>query len=144
MPLSETAYWAEWPTCSQCGRRRQTECPICGTAGNDFPLAEFLAPPEPIRGSRLAHGEQPNENTSCEPTSNAPAAEILLHCPQCDEVFHPQFYRRCAECGLDQGRGIQPPIWEPEPLPFRVTVTIFGLVGIALASMLYLWMLFAA
>ena len=28
-----------WPTCPECGKKRHTMCPICETAGSDFPPA---------------------------------------------------------------------------------------------------------
>ncbi|MBQ1455210.1 MAG: hypothetical protein IIZ25_05115 [Thermoguttaceae bacterium] len=31
---------AMWPVCPQCGERRFVVCPVCGSAGNLFPLAD--------------------------------------------------------------------------------------------------------
>lgn len=72
--------WQEWPICPECGTRRQTECTYCGSAGNDFRLADIEADE---RGER-----------------------VLLGCSDCDDLFQPKFYRLCANCGHDFGGGL--------------------------------------
>ncbi len=84
----ENRKWEHWPTCPSCNRRRQTVCPVCGVAGDGFPLADYLAPPEPLRGSRQA--DKPPLRVEED------GLEVLLICPQCDEAFPPSFYRYCA------------------------------------------------
>lgn len=124
--------WIEWPVCPQCERRRQTVCSVCGTAGIEFDLAEYLAPAEHVCETRA------NEEAS------APASEeleVLLMCPQCDEVFKPRFYRLCAQCGFDFGAGIEIAQSESTPLPPRVVWTILGLAAFGLSLLAYFWWL---
>ena len=126
--------WTDWPCCAHCGRPRLTVCPICGAAGERFPLAEFLAPAAPVRRSRGGAPEPPERDDA--------AVEILLVCPQCDEAFAPRFYRRCPQCGHDEGTGIdlRPP--DIEPLSDTILLVICGLVAGVVAMMLYLRWLF--
>lgn len=94
---SDPFEWDEWPCCPRCGRRRLTRCPGCQTSGTRFPLAEFIGPDGPDAPIRIvADGRED------------PADEVLLVCPTCDEAFHPDFYRRCEECGHAFPRGIDP------------------------------------
>jgi hypothetical protein len=71
-------------SCPNCDRPRMAICPVCETAGNDFPAADSPA-----------YGLENDE----------PA---LLICPTCDEPFEPGYLRRCEWCGHDFGRGIEP------------------------------------
>ncbi len=91
----------DWPTCRHCRRPRQTSCPICQTAGNQFPEA-FL----PDR-----------ENTAPEVASEP--ARLYVLCPTCDEPFAPQFLARCEWCGhrFRDGRETPPP--SPVTSPFE-------------------------
>jgi hypothetical protein len=138
------SFWTAWPACAECGRRRQTECPTCGSAGTEFPMAEYQAPTEPIHGSRDAGAANRSGATGLEQGPVAPRLPSwpLLHCPQCDEAFTPRFYRQCPQCGHDQGEGIRFQSWQPEPISHRVVITILGLLGLALGTALYLWRLF--
>ena len=88
----EPLMWEEWPRCPRCRRLRQTLCPSCGSAGTNFPLAEFMPPPDPDEPIHLV-AEDP----------------VLLVCATCDQVFEPQFYRHCEQCDYDFGRGLTPP-----------------------------------
>jgi hypothetical protein len=81
--------WQDWPVCPQCGQRRQARCPICGTAGTDFPLADL----------DRAGG----------------VSQVLLFCPTCDDHFRPEFYRRCHACGHDYRCGVLPAGERPPP-----------------------------
>jgi len=87
--------WTDWPTCPQCGRRRQTVCPICETAGTDLPLAD----PNHV-GVAPTLGPQKNEADSNRP---------LLICTTCDEPFPPQFYQVCQWCGYEYEEGLPAP-----------------------------------
>ncbi|MEX2172906.1 MAG: DUF2007 domain-containing protein [Pirellulaceae bacterium] len=74
------ATWKEWPACPRCQTPRQARCPICGTAGTEFPLADLEETPEGPR--------------------------VLLICATCDDHFRPEFFRLCHQCGYDYGDGI--------------------------------------
>ena len=136
--------WTDWPECSQCSRRRQPVCPTCGVAGNQFLLAEFLAPSERVRASRTEEndpsaGDTPDGDT---PDGDTGELEILLLCPQCDEAFPPRFYRCCQACGCDEGDGIEVRRWTPEPLSDELLVAIGGLFLVACLLGTYFWFLF--
>lgn len=73
--------WQEWPQCPECGERRHTRCPLCGMAGDRFPLVDL-------------------ETTEAGP-------RVLLMCAACDDPFRPEFYRLCHRCGHDFGHGIR-------------------------------------
>jgi len=126
--------WDQWPVCPKCGRRRQTVCPVCATAGIEFDLAEYLAPPEPGRETR-------SDGASTPPTESE--LEVLLMCPQCDEAFQPRFYRRCAECGFDFADGIEIVQRESAPLSPRVVWAIVGMVTLGVGLLVYFWWLLA-
>jgi hypothetical protein len=104
----------ETAMCPDCGRPRMAICPVCETAGTDFPAAD--APPK-----------GPQDET-----------ELLLICPTCDEPFEPGYLRRCEWCGHDFGRGIEPsqPVLRPprEPINPRVVV-VFALIAASIAGL---------
>ena len=77
----EPTVWQDWPHCPDCLQSRSARCPTCRASGIDFPLADL---PD------IDDGEPP-----------------LLHCPSCDDTFHPQWYRLCARCGHDFGAGLE-------------------------------------
>ena len=79
--VSGLTHWSEWPTCIQCGARRSARCAVCGASGNDFMLADAQS----------------------EPTTSS----VLLKCEDCDDVFAPDWYRVCPQCGYDFGSGIE-------------------------------------
>lgn len=127
--------WTDWPCCAQCGRRRLTVCPTCGAAGDQFALAEYLAPAAPVQRSRGGASERPEQDD--------PGCEILLMCPQCDEAFAPRFYRRCPQCGHDEGTGIDVQPWSVEPLSENTLLILCGLIGLVTAIVLYVRWLFS-
>jgi hypothetical protein len=131
----ESDRWLDWPRCPQCGRRRQTGCPTCRLAGDDFPLAEYIPAAETLGTA----------GAGATATSDTPsgAAPVLLMCPACDEAFAPGFYRRCAECGFDFGEGLEVESPEYEPLNARVLVAILLVAGTGIALIAYFWWLFA-
>ena len=88
--------WTDWPCCASCGRPRLTVCPICGAAGSQFPLAEYLAPAAPVRNSR---GDGPER-----PGADGPVVPILLVCPQCDEAFAPSSTANVRSAGTMRAR----------------------------------------
>ncbi|MFW6169626.1 MAG: hypothetical protein ACODAD_03985 [Planctomycetota bacterium] len=132
--MREDRVWKNWPTCPRCGRRRQTICPTCGVAGNQFLLAEYQVPGAPQRGTRNQH--------EMDSPSAQPAPPVLLLCPRCDEAVSPRFYRLCPACGCDAGEGISVNARTGEPLSNRVLLVIYGLVGLTTVILLYFWFLF--
>ncbi len=106
-----------WPMCPHCRRPRQTSCPICQTAGNQFPEA-FLPDREP------AASEDANES-----------ARLYVLCPTCDEPFAPEFLARCEWCGHQFRDGRETPPPSPLTSPFedvnpRVWILVAGLVAV--------------
>jgi rubrerythrin len=110
-----------WPECPHCRRPRQTSCPVCETAGTDFPPA-FMADEEP-QTDRPA-GEKP--------------AQLVL-CETCDEPFVPEFLARCEWCGHRFRDGSElpaPPIVTPlfDEVNPRVWIVIAGLALLLAAT----------
>lgn len=118
-----------WPTCPQCQKERVTVCPICATAGSNFPRADDNFSLE--------------EETPVVQLENAPTAtqlteqRLAIICTTCDEPWLARFLRRCEWCGHDFGAGLKvdytPKVREPaEPINPRallLTVVMFGLLG---------------
>ncbi len=120
-----------WPVCPACGQRRQTECPVCGAAGDDFSRAEANA-------ALLASAQDklPEQETSEEKALPASKRPWLL-CPTCDEVFQPQYERQCA-CGHDFGDGREESIAPArDRLDRRFLWLLVGLVVAGIAALLY-------
>jgi hypothetical protein len=46
--MDDSDRWTDWPCCPECGQRRQTFCPTCDLAGDDFLLAEYIPASEPL------------------------------------------------------------------------------------------------
>jgi len=145
-PSEGVAEEEDWPTCSQCGRRRQTVCPICSIAGTDFPLAEYNVAISPELKAEPESCACSAPGSSCDepPAEELPAEgageklPTLLVCETCDEVFEPRYYRLCQWCGHDFGEGIEVPLTSGEPLDRR-TLLVMGLLGTgALAVLAYL------
>jgi hypothetical protein len=111
--LLDDRVWRQWPRCGECNAHRITRCRYCGSTGSDFPVAD---------GAPIEEAE----------------AAILLCCAICDEPFEPEFYRRCAECGEDFGRGIDVPLeGDPDLANPRVHFMLAALVGGSVIAMLY-------
>jgi len=127
--------WEEWPGCPGCNRRRQCICPICQTAGADFPLADYQAVAAPLIPSTGA-------GAATRPVAAPADVWPLLHCPTCDEVFRPRFYERCHACGyrFHEGISLQPP--PADGLVSRVLIITAVLLGLASGLFLYFgWLL---
>jgi predicted RNA-binding Zn-ribbon protein involved in translation (DUF1610 family) len=114
-----TEPWSEWPTCPTCGSRRSVRCPTCRTSGTDFMLADVQ--------------------------NELPDANVLLKCEACDDVFEPEWYRVCPQCGYDFGSGIE--IGEAaRPQPRRnlaVTLLAAGLAAVGSGFVAYFFWLFS-
>ena len=128
---SKDGSWTDWPCCSGCGQRRQAVCPSCENAGDDIPLAEFIAPKTP---------EIPTDTTTA--GTNLPA-DVLLMCPHCDEAFAAKFYKLCAECGHDFGDGIslEDDFQERESYDPRIMAVTLALGLLTVGFLLYFWLL---
>lgn len=117
-----------WPTCPSCGKKRHTMCPICETAGSDFPPADSISGDDE---TDLEGTEDPGD----------PLGRRPLLCPICDEPFVPNYLRECEWCNFDFGYGLEKPIEMDEslePVNWRVGILIAGLL--ALAGLLIFYM----
>ena len=120
-----------WPRCPRCNQPRHTACPVCQSAGRDFPPAELAVPIEPLRPSRgpAAAGDQARQSET---------ASDLLVCPTCDEVFAPRYYRFCPACEYDFGSGVEPPTTpDEEELPQRAVLVALALILLTALLLLY-------
>jgi hypothetical protein len=110
-----------WPECPHCRRPRQTSCPVCETAGTNFPPA-FMPDEEPETDGPA--GEKPRQ---------------LVLCETCDEPFVPTFLSRCEWCGHRFRDGSELPA-PPSVTPLfdevnpRVWIVIAGLVFVLAAT----------
>ncbi|MCA9267697.1 MAG: DUF2007 domain-containing protein [Planctomycetales bacterium] len=115
----------DWPECPDCGRRRQTICPVCRTAGEDFPSADLN-----IRAT----------DALAAPGDEQPPPAHLI-CTTCDEPFVPQYYRRCVWCGRDFADGVAAAekVIPSEPVTPAMWVALGGLLAVAAALVGYFW-----
>ena len=117
-----------WPTCPSCGKKRHTMCPICETAGSDFPPADSISGDDE---TELEGTDDPGD----------PLGRRPLLCPMCDEPFVPNYLRECEWCNFDFGYGLEKPVEfddSLEPVNWRVGLLIAGLL--ALAGLLVFYM----
>ena len=117
-----------WPTCPECGKKRHTMCPICETAGTEFPPADSISG---------------DDETDLEGTDDPgdPLGRRPLLCPVCDEPFIPNYLRECEWCNFDFGHGVEKPERfdeSIEPANWRVAVLIGVLVSLAGLLILYM------
>lgn len=153
-----------WPCCPQCGERRMTRCPACGTSGTDFLPADpntgdLLGLPTPSAGAfsgcscgpggcgkrdaETAEDVSANEEDKADHPTEEPAetaSSTLLLCPTCDEPFHPQYLRRCEGCGHEFPDGVEMPQHEEEsrePFNRQVAIAAYVIVTFCLAAMLF-------
>ena len=158
----------KWPLCPQCGARRVTRCPICGTAGTDFARVdpEFVGAPDlnedaqPISScgcgsGGCSHGQSAvnvengltdaSRADTSQPTEvESDAPEVTLVCTTCDEPFVPEYSLGCPACDHAFLDG-----YDPEPGPVvreqissRTIAVILGLVGLLIAVFVYFASLF--
>ena len=144
-----------WPECPECGSRRTTLCPVCGTAGSNFPAADsdlasasmLSTPAQPSSCgcgsggcSSDQHDEQVDEE-SAGPTDADAGFDVpdnLLMCTTCDEPFAPNYPRLCEWCGHEfaDGYAVDPPS-ELEPVNSRTMAVIFVLAVLAVCLVAY-------
>jgi hypothetical protein len=117
-----------WPACPECQQPRTAVCPVCGTAGSDFPLGW---------GDSAAGTVELNIATEGWAAGDDEAADLLVICPGCDESFRPGFLRRCEWCGYKFETGIAVAREPPEFLNARVIGTIVAMVITVAAILIY-------
>ena len=128
---SDEERWDAWPRCPQCGQRRQTRCPTCELGGQDFPLADCLPAAESLPAAGGCGG------CGCE-AKGWEASPVLLVCTGCQEVFAPEFYRLCPQCGHDFGEGLVARDAEDHrELSGRVLWAVFWMVAIVAILLAY-------
>ncbi len=146
-----------WPRCPQCEAPRMTCCPVCQTAGHNFPAAdhELCLSAEPgDAGEPLACGcggcaaaapgeigpESGGRSDALQDAASQPAALPLLTCTTCDEPFVPHYLKRCEWCGhaFPDGIEFELPDDPVEPLNARVVFVFFALAAGALAMLAWL------
>jgi hypothetical protein len=143
---------SQWPRCPECDARRITRCPVCGTAGSDFPSADTDFP------EMLAANDAPGPAASCcGPGGCAPGASpagtdttadaeddpeppgTMLTCSTCDEPFVPRYARLCEWCGHEFDDGYETPLPDTpvEEIGSRVIAVIVGLLALVVALVFY-------
>ncbi len=122
----EPEHWEAWPACPNCRERRQAVCPICETAGTEFPLAEWI-PTAPL--IQLGGAGEEDEVVGTPP--------LMLMCTTCDEAFAPNFYERCEHCGYDFTSGVVIEAPEPEELNLRMLVVLGLLVAVTVGLIVF-------
>jgi len=146
-----------WPECPDCSAPRLTVCPICGTAGTDFPQADHDLG-EPLHAGDLARNKATGCGSagcsSCPPSETGDDADDaaamsededdpggLLICPTCDEPFRPAYPRLCPWCDHEFADGfdvtIRPAPETAEQLTPRVVIVLLALAGLAAALVGY-------
>lgn len=157
---AESGILDTWPRCPECNTPRIACCPVCQTAGYDFPQAdfEFSVPPEYADASEPL----PCDCGVCDPNRPADAAAgaesdadashteaeeveppVMLTCPTCDEPFIPRYLKRCEWCGhaFPDGAEFELPEEPAEQLNARVVAVFFALA--AGAMLLLAWLAYA-
>ncbi len=99
------AEWNDWPACPQCQTRRQVQCSICGSSGDQFALADMI--------------------------ESGGQSVVLLICPSCDDHFRPEMFRLCPRCGYDFGDGIS---FDGPPSPLDASPRMWVVFGIMAAG----------
>ena len=118
-----------WPACPQCKRPRTAVCPVCQTAGCDFPIGW---------GDAIVGTVELNEATAALSADyEQEGDDVLLICPACDESFRPGFLARCEWCGHKFASGVEERREPPELLNPRIMATIGALVLVFVAIFAY-------
>jgi hypothetical protein len=118
-----------WPACPSCGRARLAACPVCETAGTDFPEA-FM--PEAVLDA-----EEDQKG----------GKRLLVICPTCDEPFVPEFPARCEWCGYRFRNGYEPPPIDTSAMPaflsgdvsLRLAMAALGIVLVMAAVLAWFY-----
>lgn len=149
-----------WPGCPQCGRRRITRCPACGTAGTDFPPADTAPAAIDVLDPQSASGAacvgcgpggcspartEGEESDSALERQTSEASAPMLMCPTCDEPFVPEYARRCEWCGhefADGYEGYEDGAATAEPMNMRIAAVVVGLIVFVVAILVYLLFIF--
>lgn len=156
-PAAEHDALNPWPRCPECAAPRITRCPVCQTAGHDFPQADpdFAVLPEPgaaeeplscgcggCEADRAGEAAIPAGGVSDSSEEHTGEREVptMLTCTTCDEPFIPRYLRRCEWCGHTFADGIefQRPDGTAEPLNARVVFVFFTLAAAALGLLAWL------
>ena len=116
-----------WPLCPSCREPRHTTCPVCGTAGSEFPFADAEYSP-----SIAEEGES--------------GPRMHLICTTCDEPFVPVFLRRCQWCSHDFGEGLETDVSADSAVPDieinpRVLAVGVGLLAVFVLLVVYFAMI---
>jgi len=119
--------WDDWPSCPECGKRRQAVCPLCQSAGDKFPLGYYVEE-EPARGF---DGKAPQP----------PQHKIWLMCEECSEAFRPNFYAKCEACSHDFGGGAAAGDLEREEELSQLSSVGLGVMMLVAAALLYWFVL---
>jgi len=150
---------SSWPRCPECNLPRSTRCPICGTAGSNFPpadLPEELSADCPTGGgaafsccpSIICGGQSAAVASSPADTAeaSAPCGEEAVPeciCPTCDEPFRPVYHRRCQWCDYEFPDGEDYPLPAAETGLSKAAVTVIVILAIILLGLsAYFFMLF--
>lgn len=150
---------APWPECPQCGKLRITRCPICHTAGNDFPPVDmgFIVMPSadddqpqqgscscgpggcsPAKGETAADETVPGETDDMLHEDDMPQ-ETLLMCTTCDEPFTPQYAGECEWCNhvFPDGYEVERADGIVEHVDTRVVAVATALLVLTVAGIAY-------
>jgi len=153
-----------WPLCPECGVRRMTRCPICGTAGTDFVQADpdfFGLPVVDKDATPLSCGcgsggcsssrstsdtdrpaNEPCEEPAPEPSHPEGDLPLMLLCPTCADPFVPEYALRCPSCGHEQTDGYETEPEGREPISPRAIAAILVLLALAIGFVVYFARLF--
>lgn len=152
-----------WPKCPECDAPRSTRCPICGTAGHEFPAADsdFLDVLGPGAAAAAAGAcscgpggcstglvpadaatppadhdmveHAPGDHESADRAA-ADASKPMLMCPTCDEPFVPEYLRRCEWCGHEFPDGTEIPLSAASADPINGRVVVVILALLLLGA----------
>jgi hypothetical protein len=97
-------------------------------------LADYQVAPAPLRPTASSTG-------ILAPHDPIASERPLLRCTICDEIFAPQFYRRCHACGHDFPDGISSQVLTQDEVNARAVATVAVLVAAFIIAVGYFWFL---